>query len=273
MTSHICFFRQSVFVIYKNPVLFLLPLVGATLSIIVEILFTRELYYSSNGKVFFPDSLLFGLFFAAFTITYFQLGMSKRSVNLGASYRNNNHSLGVLELFIIYSIYASLLVFIGGYEGQVREAYSIKLDSLSLYTFKITTIHDIIAIIPAGIVIVLSSTLASFIFSAWMVQYVIAIDKNMRHGLVESLRRLAYDCAPKDTRKKMLLLFLATLVMSILDFVLTNVAVIHTHNTLQSYIFQFVILSVIDLLYAPFFIICLFLIVLSGSFQSAPRYV
>jgi hypothetical protein len=29
-----------------------------------------------------------------------------------------------------------------------------------------------------------------------------------------------------------------------------------------------VILSVIDLLYAPFFIICLFLIVLSGSFPS-----
>jgi hypothetical protein len=268
MASHICFFRHSVFVLFKNPVLFLLPLVGATLSIIVEILFTRELYHSSNGKIFFPESLLFGLFFAAFMITYFQLGMSRKSINLDALYKNNNLNIEVLELFIIYSIYASLLVIIGGYEGQIREAYSIKLDSLSLYTFKITTFHDIIAIIPAGIVIVLSSTLASFIFSAWMVQYVIVIDKELRHGLIDSFRRLAYAGALKDTRKKMLLLFLVTLVMSILDFVLTNVAVIHTSDTLQSYISQFVILSVIDLLYAPFFIICLFLIVLSGSFPS-----
>ena len=263
MSSQVSFLKQSVFVLYKNPILFLLPLVGAALSIVIEILFTRELYYS-NGKVFFPDSLLFGLFFAAFTITFFQLGISKRSINLGVSFKTNNHSIGVLELFIIYSIYALILVFIGGYEGQVRETYSIKLDSLSLYTFKITTFHDIITVIPAGIVIVLSSTLTSFLFSAWMVRYV--IDKDMRHGLVESFRKLAYDSALKDTRKKMLLLFLVTLVSSILDFVLTNIAVIHISNVIQSYIYQFVILSIIDSLYAPFFIICLFLIVLSGSF-------
>ena len=266
MATQVSFLKQSVFVLYKNPILFLLPLVDAALSIVIEILFTRELYYS-NGKVFFPDSLLFGLFFAAFTITFFQLGISKRSINLGVSFKNNNHSIGVLELFIIYSIYALILVFIGGYEGQVRETYSIKLDSLSLYTFKITTFHDIITIIPAGIVIVLSSTLASFLFSAWMVQYV--IEKDMRHGLVESYRRrLAYDSALKDTRKKMLLLFLVTLVSSILDFVLTNIAVTHISNVIQSYIYQFVILSIIDSLYAPFFIICLFLIILSGSFLS-----
>lgn len=65
--------------------------------------------------------------------------MSRKSINLDALYKNNNLNIGVLELFIIYSIYASLLVIIDGYEGQIREAYSIKLDSLSLYTFKITT--------------------------------------------------------------------------------------------------------------------------------------
>ncbi len=90
----------------------------------------------------------------------------------------------------------------------------------------------------------------------------------MGYGLVESFRRLAYDTALKDTRKKMLVLFLVTLVSSILDFVLTNVAVTHISNAIQSYIYQFVILSIIDSLYAPFFIVCLFLIILSGSFLS-----
>ncbi len=268
MASNLHFFKQSVFVLYKNPVLFLLPLVSAILSIIVEILFTRELYYSNGNKVFFPDSVLFGLFFAGFTITYFQLGISMRSINLGALLKNNKHSIGVLELFIIYSIYASLLVFIGGYEGQVRESYSTESNPFSLYTFKITTFHDIIGIIPASILIVLSYTLSSFFFSAWMVQYVIGIDKNFRHGLVESFRKLVYDSALKDTKKKILLLFLVTLVLSILDFVLTNVAVIHISNSLQLYLSQFVISSVIDSIYAPFFLICLFLIVLSGSIPS-----
>ena len=102
-----------------------------------------------------------------------------------------------------------------------------------------------------------------------MVQYVVVRDQDIRYGLVESFRRLAYDSSFKDTRKKMLLLFLVTLVTSILDFVLTNVAVTHISDTLQSYLYQFVILSIVDSLYAPFFLICLFLIILSGPFASA----
>lgn len=269
MGTHITFFKKSVFVLSKNPILFLLPSVGAILSITTETIFATELYYSNGNKVFFPDSILVGLFFAAFTIIYFQLGISKSIISLGAVPKNNNHGIGILELFIIYSIYSLLLVFIGGYEGQVREIYSIKSDPFSLYASKITTYHNLIAIVPSGIVIVLSYTLSSFLFSAWMVQYVVVKDQDMRYGLVESFKKLAYNSTFKDTRKKMLLLLLVTLVTSILDFVLSNIAVTHISDTLHSYLYQFVILSVVDSLYAPFFLICLFLIIPSGSIPSS----
>jgi hypothetical protein len=81
---------------------------------------------------------------------------------------------------------------------------------------KVTTYHNIIAIIPAGIVTVLSYTLASILFSAWMVQYMLLKDQDTQYGLIESFRKLAYNSTFKDTRKKMLLLFLVTLVTSIL---------------------------------------------------------
>jgi hypothetical protein len=78
MATHMTFFKKSVFVLSKNPILFLLPSVGAILSITIEIIFATELYYSNGNKVFFPDSILVGLFFAAFTIIYFQLRISKK---------------------------------------------------------------------------------------------------------------------------------------------------------------------------------------------------
>jgi hypothetical protein len=216
MSAHATFFKQSLFVLSKNPIVFLLPFAGSALSIIVEFIFIEELYYSNGNKVFFPNVILFGIFFAAFVITYFQLSLSRKSVGLGGLY---NHSVGVLELLAIYVIYSLVLFFIGSYE---REAYSLRSDSFSMYTFKVTTYHDIINIIPPGVVIVLLSTLTSYLFSAWMVQYVIN-EHDIRYGLVESLRRLTHDIVFKDTRKKMLLLFLVTLVISILDFVLTNI--------------------------------------------------
>jgi hypothetical protein len=269
MDTHLTFFKKSVFVLSKNPILFLLPSIGAILSIAIEIIFVTELSYSNGNKVFFPDGILVGLFFAAFTIIYFQLGISKSIISFGTMPKNNNHSTGVLDLFIIYSIYSLLLVFIGGYEAQVRETYSIKSDPFLLYTFKITTYHNIIAIIPSGVVIVLFYTMAYFLFSAWMVQYVVVKDQAMLCGLVESFRKLAYNSISKDTRKKMLLLFLVTLVTSIIDFVFSNIAVIHISDILHSYLFQFVILSVADSLYAPFFLICLFLIISLDSISSS----
>jgi hypothetical protein len=136
-----------------------------------------------------------------------------------------------------------------------------------MYTFKVTTYHDIINIIPPGVVIVLLSTLTSYLFSAWIVQYVIN-EHDIRYSLVESLRRLTHDIEFKDTRKKMLLLFLVTLVISILDFVLTNIAIIRISNVLQLYLYQFMILSIVDSLYVPFFLVCLFFIALSRSFTS-----
>jgi hypothetical protein len=267
MTTHIKFFKQGILVLSKNPILFLLPLVGTVLSIIVEVVFTRELYYSNGNKVFFPDILLFGIFFATFTIVYFQLDLSQRSISL-SSPKNNYHGRGVLELFTIYSIYSSALFLIGGYESQLRETYSLKSDPFSLYTFKITTYYDIVNTIPAGIVIVLLSSLTSFLFSAWMVQYVMSTEQN-RYLLVESLRNLARDIGSKDTGKKMLLLFSLTSVTSILDFVLTNISVAHISDKLQIYLYQFVVLSTVDSLFAPFFLVCLFLIILSRSFQSS----
>jgi len=264
------FFKESLFVLSKNPILFLLPLVGSVISIIVEVIFTIELYYSNGNKVFFPNIILFGLFFAGFMIIYFQLNLSKKSVRLTAL-KNNNRSIGVLELFTIYSIYSLVLFFMGGYEGQVRETYSLKLDPFSLYTFKITGYHNIINIIPTGVVIILLSTVASFSFGAWLVQYVVINEQNMPYGILMPLRRLGHDIVFKEIRKNMLLLFLVTLVTSILDFVLTNIAVAHISNTLELYLYQFVILSIIDSLYAPFFLVWLFLILLSGSLSLAKR--
>jgi hypothetical protein len=264
MSIHATFFKQSFFVLSKNPILFLLPFAGSALSIIIEVIFTRELYYSNGNKVFFPNVILFGIFFAAFVITYFQLSLSRKSVGLGGV---NDHSVGVLELLAIYAIYSSVLYFIGSYEGQIRESYSLSSDGFSMYTFKVTTYHDIINIIPPGVVIVLLSTLTSFLFSAWMVQYVIN-EHDIRYGLVESLSRLTRDIVFKDTRKKLLLLFLVTLVISILDFVLTNIAIISISNVLQLYLYQFMILSIVGSLYAPFFLVCLFFIALSRSFTS-----
>jgi hypothetical protein len=128
-------FNESV--LSKNPILFLLPSVSSVISIIVEVIFTTELSYRNGNKVFFPNIVLLGSFFAAFMIIYFQLDLSKKSVRLNAL-NKNNRSIGVLELFTIYSIYSLLFFFMGGYEGQVRETYSLKLDPISIYTFKIT---------------------------------------------------------------------------------------------------------------------------------------
>jgi len=267
MGSHITFFKESLSVISKNPILFLLPLIGSVLSIAVEIIFTEELRNSNGNRVFFPDTILFGLFFAAFTIIYFQLALSKKSLRIN-TLKNNDYSIVVLELFIIYSIYSLIIVFIGGYESQLRESYSVKLDRFSAYTSKITTYHDVINVIPVGAVIVLSYTITSFSFTAWMVQYVVIKDQDTRYGLAESLKRLARASKFNDTRKKMLLLFLVTMVISVLDFILTNIAVVRISDSSQLYLYQFLILSVVDSLYAPFFLICLFILVLSRPFQS-----
>jgi hypothetical protein len=95
MSTHATFFKQSLFVLSKKPILFLLPFAGSALSIIVEFIFIEELYYSNGNKVFFPNVILFGIFFAAFVITYFQLSLSRKSVGLGGLY---NHSVGVLVM-------------------------------------------------------------------------------------------------------------------------------------------------------------------------------
>jgi len=260
------FIKGSLFVLFKNPILFLLPILGSVISIIVEAIFTVELYYNNGNKVFFPNIIILGLFFAAFMIIYFQLNLSKQSVRLTAL-KNNNLGIEVLELFTIYSIYSLVLFFIGSYEGQLRETFSPKSDPFSLYTFKIATFQGIINIIPNGVVLILLSTLTSFLFGGWLVQYMVINDHPYR--ILKSLMRVLCYSAFEDLSKDILLLFLVTLVISVLDFVLTNIAVIHVSNTLQLYLYQFVILSLIHSLYAPLFLVWLFLIILSGSYSSA----
>jgi hypothetical protein len=93
-------------------------------------------------------------------------------------------------------------------------------------------------------------------------------EPTIQYSILKSLKRLGCDSVFKDIRKNMLLLFLVTLAISIIDFVLTNIALIHISNTLQLYLYQFVILSIVDSLYAPFFLVWLFLIILSGCFSS-----
>ena len=62
MDTHISAFKKSVFVLSKNPILFLLPSVGAMLSITIEIIFATELYYSNGNKIFFQIAYLLAYF-------------------------------------------------------------------------------------------------------------------------------------------------------------------------------------------------------------------
>ena len=75
MSTHATFFKQSLFVLSKNPILFLLPFAGSALSIIVRLF--SGLYYSNGNKVFFPNIILFGIFFAAIHDYLFSIGSIK----------------------------------------------------------------------------------------------------------------------------------------------------------------------------------------------------
>jgi hypothetical protein len=187
-----------------------------------------------------------------------------------ASGSNNNYYYGerIVGVFLIYAIYALVLVNIGDYENNIRKSFAIKLDRFPLYTYKLESYNDIIAIVPFGILLPLLSVVVSFLFNMWMVDYYMLVRNQIsnRHFLYESLKNIVGITIRKDKRSKMVPLFLATLIISILGFMFTNIAIISVAESLNMYMFQFTISSIIGTIYSPFYLICLFFILLPRSY-------
>jgi hypothetical protein len=116
-------FRQAIYVLYGNPILFLMPSIGFSISVTTETIFVIGLYNNNNPNYFpFVNMLVLGLFFVAFTITYFQLVIT-RNIILKERLRitNSPYRKEIFVFFIIYSIYALILVQMGSYEGDIRK--------------------------------------------------------------------------------------------------------------------------------------------------------
>ena len=268
-------FNTSAYLLYKNPILFLLPSIGSIISIVSETFFIIGLRNNNDQNYFpFSDIVILFLFFISFTIAYFQLFIARKVILKTAIKTKNYYNVIIIELLIIYSIYALVLADIGDNESDMRKSLaSVKSDRFSLYTSKINSYNynTISIIIPLGILIVLLSTIISMFFNAWMVQYVLIGDQNMgsngsRHGLYESLKNIVsitIQEKDKDKKKNIVSLFILTTLISILGFVLTNIAVLPIADSLTLYPLQFVVLNIIGAIYSPFFLVCLFLTFLS----------
>jgi hypothetical protein len=63
-------------------------------------------------------------------------------------------------------------------------------------------------------------------------------------------------------RHRMGSLFLLTLIVSVIGFIVTNIAILPIANILNLYLIQYVIVNIIGTVYSPFFLISLFLILL-----------
>jgi len=73
-------FKSSAYLLYKNPILFVLPSIGSIISIVSEAFYLVGLRNNNNNnnnnnQNYFPFSDIFVLFlfFISFTIAYFQL--------------------------------------------------------------------------------------------------------------------------------------------------------------------------------------------------------
>jgi hypothetical protein len=265
-------FKHSAYILYRYPILFLLPSIGSVISIITETIFVLGLHNNNNQNYFsFSDIVVLLLFLIAFVITYFQLAIIARRVMLKTVFTTKSYNVKVIDLFLIYSIYSFAVINVGGYENDIRQSFALKLDTFSLYTFKVNSYPDIVAIIvPSGIFIVLLSAIISIFFNAWMVEYIVWTSTGgdqitSRYGLYESLKNV-FDVIITEKgkkRNKMAILFLVTIPILILGFILTNISVVTIVDSLNLYMLQFVISSVIDAFYSSFFTVCLFLILLT----------
>ncbi len=261
-------FQQTLYTIYRNPILMLMPLLGFMISVTTEAIFISGLYDNNNVDYFpFSNVLVTILFFVGFAITYIQLAITRRII-LKKRFKDNTSvfRVEILILFIIYSIYALVLIQMGGYESDIRKRYVKESDRFSLYAVKLKNHSDMIAVAPDAVNIVLLSTIFSLIFHSWMVA-AISRYKNMNiHVLYESLTDVI-DIITKSKwhesqLKRIAFLFLFTLTISAAGFIFSNISVIPFVSTLGLYLFQFVISNVIIALYWPFFLVCLFFIML-----------
>ena len=265
-------FRQAIYVLYGNPILFLMPSLGFMISVTTEAIFVIGLYNNNNPNYFpFVNMLVLVLFFVAFIITYCQLVIT-RSIILIKRLRINNSRcrIEIFVLFIIYSLYALIIVQIGSYEGDVRKSYVVDSDRFSLYTVKLKSYYDIIASIPAGTVIVLFSAIFSIFFNSWMVMSICRYQMMNIHVFYESLKDLIgiITKEKEDKTKIMASIFVLTSIISVVGFILTNIAILPIASSLNVYLFQFVISSIIGTLYLPFFLVCLFLILSPRSYPN-----
>jgi hypothetical protein len=258
-------FSQAIFVISRNPILFLMPLIGLIISVTTETIFVVGLSNNNNPNYFpFINLFILGLFFIAFAITYVQLVIT-RSIILKKRLRIKDPShIEIIVLFIIYSIYMLIVVQMGGYEGDIRKSYLIDSDRFSLYTVKLKTYPDIIAIIPAAIIVILFSTIFSIFFNSWMVLSMCRYHKMKINDFYYSLNDFIDIITKREKIKRHTMgsLFLLTLIISVIGFIVTNIAILPIANILNLYLIQYVIVNIIGTLYSPFFLICLFLIFL-----------
>jgi len=258
-------FGQAIYVISRNPILFLMPLIGLLISVTTEAIFVIGLNNNNNPNYFpFINLFILGLFFIGFAITYVQLVIT-RSIILKKRLRikDPNH-IEILVLFIIYLIYMLIVVQMGGYEGDIRKSYVIDSDRFSLYTVKLKSYSDIIAIVPAAIVIILFSSIFSIFFNSWMVLSMCRYHRMKINDFYYSLKDFIDIITKREEvkRHRMGSLFLLTLIVSVIGFIVTNIAILPIANILNLYLIQYVIVNIIGTLYSPFFLICLFLILL-----------
>src|ERR687884_1379588 len=115
-------FRSSAYLLYKNPVLFVLPSIGSIISVVFEAFYLIGL--RNNNQNYFPflDIFILFLFFISFTIAYFQLILISRKIIPKRSPENKNYCYNtiIFEFLLIYSFYAITLADIGGYETEMR---------------------------------------------------------------------------------------------------------------------------------------------------------
>jgi hypothetical protein len=273
MVGRYSIFRQSLYTLYKNPMLLLMPLLGFMITVTTETMFVLGLY-KDNSMDYFPLSniLVTALFFLGFVITYMQLIITRKIIlKKGLRDINSSFTLEIIILFIIYSIYAVVLIQIGGYESAIRREHVIKPDRFSLYAVKLKNYSDIITVTPDAVNIVIISTISSLIFYSWMVATIFRY-KNMNiRVLYESFCDLIAIFTNIEIRKSQLIkiafLFFFTLTVSIVGFILTNIAVFPLASTLTLYLFQFVILNIVISIFWPFFLVCLFFIMSPSSLR------
>jgi hypothetical protein len=276
-------FKSSAYLLCKNPILFVLPSIGSIISIISEAFYLVGLRNNTNNQNYFPfsDIFILFLFFISFAIAYFQLILISRKIIPKRDFENKNyHNIIIFELLVIYSFYALTLADIGGYETEMRaKLASANTGHFSMYISKISIQNDssFVNIISFGIPLVLLLSIISIFFNAWMVQYILLIAADERRsirssilGLYPSLRNiviLTVHEMDNNTKKNITLLFILSTLISIIMFVLTDIAVIPVADGLSLYMIQFAILNIIGAIYSPFFLVCLFLTFMSRPFH------